>query len=75
MSDRDFGVVHAIVSLRGEDDVGAHSVGAGSLVRLEGRIGEGVDPNDGAPILRAEWYRHWPRYFFVTKQAAREMRQ
>lgn len=75
VSDRDFGVVHAIISARGEDDVGPHSVGAGSLIRLVGRVGEDVDPNDGGPVLRAAWYRHWPRYFFVTKAAAREMRQ
>jgi hypothetical protein len=75
VSDRDFGVVHAIVSAHGEDDVGPHSISAGSLVRLVGHFGEDVDPNDGSPILRATYYRHWPRYFYVTKAAAREMRQ
>lgn len=75
VSDADSGVVHAIVKLAGEDDVGEHSVGAGSLVRLVGRFGEDVDPNDGAPVLRATWYRHWPRYFYVTRAAARVMRQ
>lgn len=75
VSDRDFGVVHAIVQLHGEDDVGEHSVGGGSLLRLVGMIGEDVDPEDGTPILRATYYRHWPRYFYVTKSAAREMRQ
>jgi hypothetical protein len=75
VSDRDFGVVHAIVSARGEDDVGPHSIAAGSLVRVVGRIGEDVDPNDGGAILHSSWYRHWPRYFYVTKAAAREMRQ
>jgi hypothetical protein len=75
VSDRDFGSVHAIVHFIGEDDVGEHSVGGGSLVRLVGKFGEDVDPNDGGPILHATWYRHWPRYFFVTKAAAREMRQ
>ncbi len=75
VSDADSGVVHAIVKLTGEDDVGEHSVGAGSLVRLVGRFGEDVDPNDGAPVLRATWYRHWPRYFYVTRAAARVMRQ
>ena len=75
VSDRDFGSVHAIVHFTGEDDVGEHSVGGGSLVRLVGKLGEDVDPNDGGPILHATWYRHWPRYFYVTKAAAREMRQ
>ena len=75
VSDADSGVVHVNVKLSGQDDVGEHSVGGGSLVRLVGRFGEDVDPKDGAPNLRAEWYRHWPRYFFVTRAAARMMRQ
>ena len=75
VSDRDFGVVHALVRLTGEDAVGKDSVGAGSLVRLVGRFGEDVDPNDGGPILRATWFRHWPRYSFVTSAARSQMRQ
>jgi len=75
VSDADFGVVHVNVALHGEDDVGEHSVGGGSLVRVIGTFGEDTDPNDGAPILRATYYRHWPRYFYVTKAAASQMRQ
>ncbi|MBX3208268.1 MAG: hypothetical protein KF764_24695 [Labilithrix sp.] len=75
VSDRDFGVVHALAPLRPDDDVGEHSVGAGSLVRVSGQFGEDVDPNDGAPILRGSFYRHWPRHFFVTKANAETMRQ
>jgi len=75
VSDRDFGVLHALVKLTGEDDFGEHSVGAGSLVRLVGTFGEDVDPNDGGAILRASWHRHWPRYSFVTSAARGQMRQ
>jgi hypothetical protein len=75
VSDADFGVVHGISALHGDDDVGEHSVGIGSLMRLVGMFGQDVDPNDGAPILRATYYRHWPRYFYVTKSSARNMRQ
>jgi hypothetical protein len=75
VSDRDFGVVHAVVALPGEDDVGAHSVGIGSLMRVIGRFGQDLDPNDGAPILRATYYRHWPRFFYVTKAYSKDMRQ
>jgi hypothetical protein len=75
VSDRDFGVVHAIVRLTGEDDVGQFSAGAGSLLRLVGRFGEDVDPNDGGPVLHATWYRLWPRYTFVTSAARGQMRQ
>ena len=75
VSDRDFGVVHALAPLSPDDDLGERSVGAGSLVRVAGQFGEDVDPNDGAPILRASYYRHWPRHFFVTKANAETMRQ
>lgn len=75
VSDRDFGVVHALAALRPDDDIGEHSVGVGSLVRVVGQFGEDLDPGDGAPILRGSFYRHWPRHFFVTKAKADTMRQ
>jgi len=75
VSDSDFGVVHAVVALRPEDDVGQHSVGTGSLLRLVGPLAQDPDPNDGTSVLRPTFYRHWPRYFFVTKAAAATMRQ
>ncbi|WP_146645769.1 hypothetical protein [Labilithrix luteola] len=75
VSDHDFGVVHALVALRPDDDMGEHSLGAGSLVRVVGSFGEDTDPNDGAPVMRAAFYRHWPRYFFVTRKSADLMRQ
>jgi hypothetical protein len=75
VSDADFGVVHAQIAFKGDDDVGEHSVAGGSLLRLVGTFGEDVDPNDGAPILRGTYYRHWPRYFFTTKASASQMRQ
>jgi len=75
VSDADFGVIHVNVALHGDDDMGEHSVGGGSLVRVIGSVGEDVDPADGSPIMRVTYYRHWPRYFFVTKAAASQMRQ
>ncbi len=75
VSDRDFGVVHAQAKLFGGDDIGERSVGAGSLVRLVGTFGADVDPKDGAPILRASFYRHWPRHYFATKANAETLRQ
>lgn len=75
VSDKDFGKVHAFVALKGEDDVGEHSVAAGSLVRIVGKLGEDVDGGDGQPVLRASFYRHWPRHFYVTKANAETMRQ
>lgn len=75
VSDAEFGVIHAVASLGAEDDVGEHSVGVGSMLRIVGTLGEDVDPNDAAPVLRATYYRHWPRGFFVTQAAASTMRQ
>jgi hypothetical protein len=75
VSDRDFGIIHALIALRPEDDVGTQSMAAGSLLRVVGRFGQDTDPGDGGPIVRASYYRHWPRYTYVTKAAAREMRQ
>jgi hypothetical protein len=75
VTDKDFGVVHALVGLRPEDDTGEHSVTAGSLVRVVGQFGEDVDATDSAPVMRASFYRHWPRHFYVTNAAADLMRQ
>ena len=63
------------MKLRPEDDVGEKSTGVGSLVRIVGQLGEDVDPNDGTPILRASFYRHWPRYYYVTSARSDLMRQ
>jgi hypothetical protein len=75
VSDHDFGVVHALLALAPEDDIGPHSIGVGSLLRIVGTFEESGDPADGAPILHATYYRHWPRYFFVTRSSAIDMRQ
>jgi hypothetical protein len=75
VSDRDFGVVHALLALAPDDDIGPYSIGVESLLRVVGTFEESSDPTDGAPILHATYYRHWPRYFFVTKSSARDMRQ
>jgi hypothetical protein len=75
VSDRDFGVVHVLAALRPEDDMGQHSVGVGSLVRAVGMFGEDIDPADGKPTMRASFYRHWPRYYYVTRSSASLMRQ
>ena len=75
VTDRDFGVVHALVALKPEDDVGEKSVGVGSLVRVVGRLGEDIDPGDGAAVIRATFYRHWPRHFYVTSSRSDLMRQ
>jgi hypothetical protein len=75
VSDKDFGAVWALVQLRGDDDVGPRSVGQRSLLRIVGTLGQDVSPDDGAPVVRARWSRHWPVYFYVTRASARDMLQ
>ena len=75
VSDKDFGVIWALVSLRGDDDVGPRSVGLRSLVRIVGTIGQDVSPTDGAPVVHASFYRHWPSFYYVTRASAADMRQ
>jgi hypothetical protein len=64
VSDREHGRAHALVTLTAEDDLGEKSVALGSLVRVVGTVAEDVDPSDGSAILRATFYRHWPRGFY-----------
>jgi hypothetical protein len=75
VSEKDYGVVTAALSLKGEDDVGPHSVSAGSLVRVVGTFSQEVDPQDGSPLIRATYYRHFPRNFYVTSASSEVMRQ
>ncbi|WP_394826304.1 hypothetical protein [Pendulispora albinea] len=74
VTDRDFGAVHALVRLKPEDDMGTQALGAGSLVRVIGTFGQDVDAGDGGPILRADYYRHWPRGQYVTRANLDETR-
>lgn len=75
VTDRDFGVIRALVSLRPEDDTGERSVGIGSLVRVIGALGDDVGAAGGNQVVRATYYRHWPRHSFVTRASADTMRQ
>jgi hypothetical protein len=75
VSDKDFGVVWVLASLRAGDDVGSHPVGARSLLRVVGRIGQEPSPGGPGPVIHASYYRHWPNFFYVTKKSARDLRQ
>ena len=70
VSDKDKGALWALVSLRGDDDVGPLAVGQRSLVRIVGPIGEDVSPTDGAPVVHASWYRHFPPTQYLSKRAS-----
>jgi hypothetical protein len=69
VSDREHAIVHARLSLRPDDAIGEHPLGARSLVRVIGTLADGVDEADGHPVLVAKYYRHWPRDFYVTTAA------
>jgi hypothetical protein len=75
VADREHGIVHVLAKLSGEDDIGKLSVGAGSLVRVVGVIGDEVSPTEGAAVIRAEYYRHWPRNYYVTTADRAHMRR
>jgi hypothetical protein len=69
VSDRETGRAHALLTLTAEDDLGERSVALGSLLRVVGSIAEDVDPTDGSPIVRATFYRHWPRGFYTAAKS------
>lgn len=74
VSDASFGEVSTVVVLGSEDDAGEHAVGPGSLVRVVGDVGVAYD-DTGGPLVKARWYRHWPRGQYVTRAQATQLRQ
>jgi hypothetical protein len=74
VSDKDFGAVWALLPLHGDDDTGPKAVGQKSLLRIVGTLGQDTSP-DGAPIVHAAWYRHWPVFTYVTHASASDMKQ
>lgn len=66
VSDKDGGALWALVRLRSDDDLGPLAVGQRSLLRIMGTIGQDVSPTDGAPVLHASWYRHFPVAEYVS---------
>jgi hypothetical protein len=75
VSDHEHAVVHVLLHLGAEDDLGEHSVGPRSLVRVVGTLTDDVDAADGEPVLQAKYYRHWPRGFYVTTADRAVMRR
>jgi len=73
VSEHEHATVHAKVKLASEDDIGQYSVGKGSLLRIVGKITDEVDADDGGPVFRVSYYRHWPRNYFVTTADATHM--
>jgi hypothetical protein len=73
VSEHEHATLHATLKLASEDDIGQLSVGKGSLLRVVGTLSDEVDPDDGSPVLRVSYYRHWPRHYFVTTADAPQM--
>ena len=73
VGEHEFAVVHALLKLSPTDDIGEKSVNRGSLVRVLGKLTDDVDPADGTPVMKADYYRHWPRNFFVTTASRPDM--
>lgn len=73
VGEREFAIVHARIKLTPGDDIGEKSLNRGSLVRVLGHLTDEVDPDDGSPVLKADYYRHWPRNYFVTTASRPDM--
>ena len=73
VSEHEFGIVHALLKLAPSDDIGEKSLNRGSLVRVIGKLTDEVDPEDGSVVLKADYYRHWPRNYFVTTASRADM--
>ncbi|MFI5305723.1 MAG: hypothetical protein ACHQ53_00145 [Polyangiales bacterium] len=74
ISDKAGGPFSALVTLRGEDRDGRDRLYAGSLVKVYGHVMTEYDDR-GGPIIRAEYYRHWPRGTYVTTLRSGNMRR
>jgi hypothetical protein len=75
VSEHEHAIVHALVHLSAEDDIGEHSVGPRSLVRVIGPLSDAVNEGDGEQVIQARYYRHWPRNYYVTTADRKTMRQ
>lgn len=75
VGDQELARLHALVRLSQEDAVGEQRVEPRSLVRVVGQLEEQSNKDDGADVLLASYYRHWPASEYVTEQARTYMRR
>jgi hypothetical protein len=75
VGDQELAQVHALVELRQADAIGPKNLKPQSLVRVVGKLEDHVDKEDGADVLVASYYRHWPAAEYVTEQARSYMRR
>jgi len=74
ISDKAGGPFSALLTLKGEDREGRDRLYTGSLVKVYGHVTTDYDDR-GGPILKVDYYRHWPRGTFVTTMRANNMRR
>lgn len=75
VSSKEHAIVHVLAKLSKDDSIGKESVGPNSLLRVVGNLSDNVDPDDGMPVLKATYYRHWPRGYYVTSADATHLRK
>ena len=74
ISEKEGGPFSALITLRPEDRAGVAGVHSGSLLKVYGHVTPDYDDR-GGPILKADYYRHWPLGNYVTTGRARNMRR
>lgn len=74
ISDKAGGPFSAILRLKPEDREGRDRVYGGSLLKIYGHVTTDYDDR-GGPIIKADYYRHWPRGTYVTTRRAVNMRR
>lgn len=75
VGDQELARVHALVELSQSDAIGQKSLQPQSLVRVIGKLEDHVNKEDGADVVVASYYRHWPAAEYVTEQARTYMRR
>ena len=74
VSEREIGRFTAVLPIRAEDRAGQRRMWTGSLVKIYGTA-TGEESEDSGPVMRVEWYRHWPPHYYVTTASAGSMRR
>jgi hypothetical protein len=75
VSEADGGPFTALVHLAGDDASGENRVQIGSLLKVYGTLVPGEYDARGGPVLRAQFYRHWPHGQYVTTAARASYRR
>jgi hypothetical protein len=74
ISEKTGGPFSALLVLNPDDKSGRDRLYGGSLVKVYGHVTPEYDER-GGPIVKADYYRHWPRGNYVTTTRASNMRR